>query len=401
MEGMDFNLAKLLEPCAQEEFLISSWGKNYRHVRGWKGKFSHLLTWERLNYILKHHRLDHPRLRLMRDGKSVPLASYIRHTTSARRKVPIPRLLPVGLTKHLREGATLVLDAVDELYDPLENLARELELFFHERVQINAYAGWRTSHGFDLHWDDHDVFILQVTGRKRWSVYGMTRAYPLAQDGETAQKPTHPPLWEDILEDGDLLYIPRGWWHVASPLNDPVLHLTVGIHNRTGIDLLRWLTDRLRLSAAFREDLPRFTSPEERAAHVERLRRELLDQWDENLLERYYAEADMMAEPRAEFSLPWSATRELLPPSNETLVRLTAPRPLDLKTEGGVIEFSCNRKRWRFASDAILILRPLMEARVLSVAELCERAKGRLEERTVRAFVAELVQHGLVSIVKD
>jgi hypothetical protein len=337
----------------------------------------------------------------MRDGRSLPTSAYLRHATPARGKTPIPRLLHAGLTKQLREGATLVLDAVDELYRPLEELAESLELFFHEHIQINAYAGWHTSRGFDLHWDDHDVFILQVTGRKRWSVYGMTRPYPLAGESEANPRPTHEPLWEETLADGDLLYIPRGWWHVAVPMDEPTLHLTVGIHNRTGIDLLRWLTDRMRASEIFRQDLPRFYSRAERRAHIEQLRRELLARWgEEDLLERYYSEADAVAEPRAHLSLPWSATNAILPPSGETLVRLTAPRPLDLKIEEGVLEFSCHKKRWRLAGDAILILRPLAHGRVCSVSELCGAASGRLEEQTVRTFLGELILHGLLAVVK-
>ncbi|HYE65717.1 MAG TPA: cupin domain-containing protein [Pyrinomonadaceae bacterium] len=387
-----------MEPCLLKDFLASSWGRQYRHIRGWPGKFAQLLPWDRLNDLLRRHRLDFPRLRLMRDGQSLSTSSYLWHLTGVRRKVPVPRLLPVELTRHLRQGATLVLDAVDELHEPLEELAEGLELFFHERVQINAYAGWQTSRGFDLHWDDHDVFVLQVTGRKRWSVYGMTRPYPLAQ--ERAARPADGPLWEETLEDGDLLYIPRGWWHVAMPLAEPTLHLTVGVHTRTGIDLLRWLTERMRASEVFRQDLPRFSSGAERAAHLERLRREFLAEWSADLLERYFEDSDAMASARARLSLPWSAMPEVLPPTNDTLLRLTAPRPLNFRIEGGVIEFACQQKRWRFAESAEPILRRLAEGRVCSISELCEAASGRLDERTVRAFLSELILHGLIAIVK-
>lgn len=397
------NLEQLLEPCLAEEFLAASWGRTYQYIPGWPGKFSDLLPWERLNDILRQHRLDFPRLRLVRDGRSLPSSAYLRHALSGRRKTPIPRLLPVKVTEQLRQGATLVLDAVDELYQPLEELAQNLERTFHEHVQINMYAGWRTSRGFDLHWDDHDVLILQVAGRKRWSVYGMTRPYPLAQDSETNKRPTEGALWEETLNDGDLLYIPRGWWHVARPLEEPTLHLTVGIHNRTGLDLLRWLAERMRSSEILRMDLPRFASQMERAAHMRRLRDELLSAWGPDLLDQYYSDADAMAQPRPHLSLPWSATPELLPPGNDARVRLTAPRPLDLKIERqpekGAIEFSCNGKRWRFAEDALIVLGPLADGRACSVSELCEVAKGRIEEQTVKAFLGELILHGLLAVV--
>jgi hypothetical protein len=103
--------------------------------------------------------------------------------------------------------------------------------------------------------------------------------------------------------------------------------------------------------------------------------------------------------PRARTSLPWAASGETLPGSPSTLLRWTPPRPLELKAAGGVVEFACHRKRWRFAEAALAVLGPLEERRACTVAELCEAAAGRLDERTVRAFLRELLLHGLVAIV--
>jgi ribosomal protein L16 Arg81 hydroxylase len=287
---------------------------------------------------------------------------------------------------------------VDELSEPIEELAKNLELFFRERVQVNLYAGWQTSRGFDLHWDDHDVFILQVAGRKRWSVCGQTRPYPLVNDVVKAQKPERAPLWEETLEDGDLLYIPRGWWHVAVPLAEPTLHLTVGVHNRTGLDLLRWLSERLRASETFRRDLPRVAPASERAAHAARLREVLLAAWDDSLLEKFYEDLDARAESRARVELPWVATPTAAPPAPEAVVTLLAPRPLKIEASGGVIEFACLGRRWRFAEAALPVLSRLAERRPCTVAALCEDARGRLDASKVRAFVAELALHGLVAV---
>jgi hypothetical protein len=305
------------------------------------------------------------------------------------------------MAEQLRRGATLVLDAVDELSAPTEALAAALEHTFRENVQINCYAGWQSSPGFDLHFDRHDVFILQVAGRKRWSVYGQTRPHPVADDIEEAARPAGDPVWEGTLEDGDLLYMPRGWWHVAVPLNEPTLHLTVGIHKRTGLDFLKWLTERMRTSEVFRDDLPRLEPEAERAAHAERLRAELAAAWDGSLVERYLAEYDAQAMPRARPSLPWSVASEDLRDAPGALLRWTPPRPVELRAAAGVVEFACNRRRWRFAEAALPVLDALARRRVCTAAELCEAAAGALGEQTVRTFLRELLQHGLVSIVDD
>jgi ribosomal protein L16 Arg81 hydroxylase len=388
-------LEQLLSPLTVHEFLTNFWGQTFKHVPGTSDKFSHLFPWERLNDALEQHRLDFPRIRLTRDGERLPPGSYISHSTPGRKRVAVPRLRYDKLTQELNSGATLVLDAVDELYEPLRAVAVALELFFHERIQINAYAGWRTSRGFDLHWDDHDVFILQVTGRKQWMVHGMTLAYPLAGDPKEP-KPTEPPLWDQILEAGDLLYIPRGFWHVAYPLNEPTLHLTVGVHNRAGLDLLRWLVHRMRSRGTFRMDLPRFATRETMQAHLLQLRSELLAEWDDDILNRYFADLDALAMARPHLSLPVSDSL----PSGNMLVRLLAPRPLDLKIESGVVRFTSQRKDWRLATEALPLLRHLDQHRVCSVSELCEVAKNEIDERRVKIFLKELLTNGLVAIVE-
>jgi hypothetical protein len=391
-------LEHLLSPLPVDEFLTNFWGRTFKHVPGAPDKFAHLLPWRRLNEALEQHRFDFPRIRLTRDGERLQPGSYIRYSYPGRKRVAVPRLRYDKLTHELSNGATLVLDAVDELYESLRGLAEALELFFHERIQINAYASWRTSRGFDLHWDDHDVFILQVTGRKHWTVHGMTRPYPLAGDPKEP-KPTEPPLWDHILEAGDLLYIPRGFWHVAYPLNEPTLHLTVGVHNRAGLDLLRWLVDRMRSLETFRMDLPRFATRETIEAHLVQMRGDLLAEWDDDILNRYFADLDASAISRPRLSLATAPLADNLP-SAKMLVRLLAPRPLDLKVEAGVVRFTSQRKDWRLAVEALPILRHLDKHRVCSVSELCEVAKSEVDERRVKIFLKELLMNGLVSIVE-
>ena len=194
--------------------------------------------------------------------------------------------------RELREGATLVLDAVDELHPPVRDVAEALEGVFRVRVQVNGYAGWRTSHGFDLHFDDHDVFVLQIAGRKDWKIYGLSPERP------------DTPIWEGRLEDGDLLYIPRGWWHVATPLDEPTLHLTVGVSNPTGADLLSWFVEKLRANEQIRQDLPQFSSSADQQEYLDRIRQVVASEWSSSLLCEYFADLDAKAQPRPRLSLP-------------------------------------------------------------------------------------------------
>jgi ribosomal protein L16 Arg81 hydroxylase len=392
------DLPGLLTPYDTESFLRTCWGQQYLHVPGTRGKFSELLPWPSLNQILEQHRLDTPRVRLTREGKQVPAESFLSYQSNRRRlNQPIARVRAADLTRELRDGATLVLDAVDELYAPITALAESLERVFRVRIQVNAYAGWRTSHGFDLHWDDHDVFILQIAGRKQWKVYGMTRKYPLARDIEPATDKPDKPLWEGMLEDGDLLYIPRGWWHVATPLDEPTLHLTVGVNNPNGADLLAWFVDRLKVSEDVRRDLPQFAGPEEQGALLDRLRDLLIQEWRPGLMDEYLMELDAKSRPRTHMNLPWGATPDVLPPEGEPFqVRWSSARLPHLERVNEEVHVTAQGRRWRFASAATPLLEGLVSGQPLSVRDLSNDA---LDPQTVRAFLRELASNGLIAVV--
>ena len=98
---------------------------------------------------------------------------------------------------------------------------------------------------------------MQLRGRKRWRVY---QAHPASSAQErhrtAARSPASGPAWEGVLADGDTLYIPRGWWHEAFPLNEPSLHLTVSLTPPTAMDYLGWVMSQLRRHAELRASLP-------------------------------------------------------------------------------------------------------------------------------------------------
>jgi len=244
---------------------------------------------------------------------------------------------------------------------------------------------------------------LQLFGKKSWKVYGPSRLHPLSKDVEENATPPQEVLWEGMLEDGDLLYIPRGWWHVATPVNEPTLHLTIGFSNPTGVDLLAWLTDQLRKAEIVRKDLPRFASPDDQQEHMRSIRDALLAAWDASLLQRFFDATAAMTPGRARLSLPWSATPELLPPDDSALVQLTVPRNLRLVEDAshGVVEFSCMGKRWRFILSSLPILRALQNGEVHSIAALCHLPELSLSPTDVRALLGELLTVGLVAIVPD
>ncbi len=390
---MPATLAEVLAPLSTDDFLHNYLGQQFFLGKGQPGKFSGLLPWSDVNRILRQHRLDVPRLRVVQDGRPIPAESFL--TYRAGKSSRIARIRPVELTAKLRDGATLIIDSVDELQEPVTRLSENFEQVLRARIQVNMYAGWRTSRGFDLHWDDHDVIVLQIAGRKHWKVYPMTREYPLAGDSKAPANAPQSPLWEGLLEEGDYLYIPRGWWHVAVPLDEPTLHLTCGVHRPSGVDLLAWFTERLHNSVAVRQDLPRFATPAAQAAHLERIRQAIGEAWSPDLISAFLAETDARTKPRPHFSLPSILT---LPTHGQWHVKWIAPRPVEFQTnQPGKVTFTFNGKQWTFAAAAAPLLE-LLQAQSRCSLDQLQSASGTLSSAAVRAFVKELLDSGLAAL---
>ncbi|MEI5135190.1 cupin domain-containing protein [Streptomyces libani] len=267
------------------DFPAEAFGRTYRL---WPrvGDFSDLFTWDDLNEIIARHRLEPPRLRLFNDGSQIPQHSYA-HPVVSKRHTVWHRIEPANLHHQLKDGASLVLDAVDALHPGVEDLATALERHFRTDVQVNLYASWTPKEGFGVHWDDHDVVVVQLEGTKRWKIYGATRIDPLRVDTEAPEPPTGAPVAEIVLQAGDMLYLPRGWWHAVAATEGRSLHLTCGLKPTTGADLLSWLSDQLRVSTTVRANLPYFAPPDERTAYLQALRKEFADALHEGVIEEF------------------------------------------------------------------------------------------------------------------
>ena len=377
-----------------EDFLTRVWGRTFAVLPGTRGRFHSLLSWPEVNGMLQKHRLEPPRLRLVRGGVFANKTAWLRYEGNK-----VPFVVPEKLSQHLRDGYTLIIDAVDDMADGVMRLAEDFERVLHEGVQVNLYAGWREQQGFNRHCDTHDVVVLQVYGKKYWRIYEGGRPHPLKDDIAPNDDVPQKVVWEGLLEDGDALYIPRGWWHEASGVGEVTLHLTFGIHQRTGVNLMHWMADQLRASIDFRAPLPRFASADEQQAQLAELRQQVVAMLDDDLLARYYAHQDARARSRGWANLPWSVEEQTAPPM-ETRVALSAPRGLNFVRENGSVSFDANGRGWTFAANTESLLRTLARGPA-TVAELCSAADGALDPSGVQQFVTELARQGLVKIEPD
>lgn len=384
----------VLSPLSRDLFLSEFWGKFFLRQVGHKGKFESLFSWAELNAILNHHRLPPSQLKLFRDDKQIDVYLFL---ADNKRK---PRLNPAVLINHLAAGATLILDNVDDLAPKVGQLSEAFEEVLRSRTLVNLYASWRTQKGFDLHWDAQDTVILQLSGRKHWKVYPPTRQHPLKEDVEAPLVPTGDAAWEGILEDGDMLYLPRGWWHVAFPLDEPSLHLTVTIVPANGVNLLKWSVEQLKRNAEVRMNVPHLANDAARKWYVQRLRELLVEFWNDEVLERFITEWEGAIAPRPSIRLPFGPIEARAPISMETNVRLASSRRIGFvaAAENGFVFFVAGGFKGECSTGLVPALRLLSGTVSHSIGELCAQLPNQNDISKLMILITALAMKGAVQI---
>jgi hypothetical protein len=148
------------------------------------------------------------------------------------------------------------------LWPPLVGFTGGLAAELGQPVQANAYLTPAGNRGFATHYDTHDVFVLQIAGRKRWTIHPPVLPDPLERQpwggraDEVAAIAAGPPVLDETLEPGDSLYLPRGYLHAADALGEVSLHLTLGVRAFSRYAVVEALLAAAGDEAALRTTLP-------------------------------------------------------------------------------------------------------------------------------------------------
>lgn len=206
-----------------------------------------MITWSDLGDLIMTRRLVPPDLCVVNDGRTVSPSRYL--DAGPIRRAQRPLVDPARLQDCLREGGTLVINGIDEMRAPLLASAAELSQAVGEGVYINLYATWGQTRGFAPHWDDHDVIVLQVHGEKRWDVYGPGTAAPSGRRTDADNQRPAAREWSGVLRPGDVLYLPRGWWHAVGGTGPACLHTPTSSGYPCRHRCHKWIKDTVSASA--------------------------------------------------------------------------------------------------------------------------------------------------------
>jgi bifunctional lysine-specific demethylase and histidyl-hydroxylase MINA len=260
---MSMTFAELLAPLSPEQFFAEYHDRKPLHVRGGLAKFAHVLSWRQINRLLDMtHIWSGQSLQLVMDGTPVPPEQYCTRATS-RDNAAVLQPVAAKVRDWVARGASVVLNDVDSLTPGLVAVSEALESAGLGKAQGNVYISWQSHKAFPAHYDTHEVWAVQVEGEKTWNIWEGRADWPIANPvfrtpGQAQHEQAKGRLREKVLlRPGDLLYLPRGWYHDALAEAPASVHVAFGLHAPLGMDLLNILHERAMYDAEFRKPLPR------------------------------------------------------------------------------------------------------------------------------------------------
>lgn len=292
----------------------------------------------------------------------------------------------------LNAGATLQINWLERHSVAAKRLCLEVGRFAGTQTSANAYLSFSGDGTFGEHWDTHDVFAVQMIGRKQWRIFPPTFPLPLTyqtHDRSGHQCPAEPAI-EMVMEEGDVLYLPRGWWHHVIPLEVGSFHVSVGCYLPTMFDYI------VQTAAKYLEHHPgsrRGFTPTDYEETVEdavaKLTAVLRDPANAAGFERDWIARETMS---AEFNLA-SLDKAAAPLSDDALLSLATFRSRGL--EGPMLPVNGGHLQMEPVSQAIVAA--LAERNAMPLRELCAHL-GDVPAEAVRKAVIDLARHDVVNI---
>jgi hypothetical protein len=257
MQDRLFDLETMLSPVRCDAFLTNYWERQHLLLqRAQPDYYRALMTADDLENVISNSDGRYPAIRLAKGGGYFSPEVYtrdIKHGDENFHAVADVR----RISEEYRRGATVALPAMHRTWKPLGLFCDALQAYFDHPAHANVYITPGNAAGFTPHYDVHEVFVLQIAGNKRWSIYAPVIELPHRNQVFTPQAYTgQSPVAEVELHAGDLLYLPRGFLHSTTTSDSFSAHVTIGITVYTGVDLVKELLASAIEDPALRRALP-------------------------------------------------------------------------------------------------------------------------------------------------
>ena len=255
-------LDELLHPITPDRFFAEFHGRKPLHIPAEdRAPKRALLDWAGFNTLLNQSSIwTAQSLKLVRDAVVVPSDQYCRPVQTQSGSVLRPD--PAKVAVFMATGASVIAGDAQTLTPQLTDASAMLGRAFAAAVGVNLYCSFKGVRAFGTHYDLHDVFALQVEGEKVWRLYENRADAPVDFPPDTPEtrrwlEQSRGRLITEVrMRPGDVLYLPRGWYHDALAQDGASLHVTFSVSPLYGRILFSLLEQAAMQDPAFRAYMP-------------------------------------------------------------------------------------------------------------------------------------------------
>ncbi|TPW03151.1 MAG: hypothetical protein FD125_1719 [bacterium] len=253
-------LEEILHPVTPAQFRAEYEGRQPLHIPAAEGSNKRtLLPWHAFNGLLNQTNVwDSERLKLMRHDDAVPPEQYCR-----RKRTPagmIWRPSPAKVEVFLSAGASILANDVLTLHSPITHAGVALGEALAAEVGASVFCSFKGGRAVATHYDVHEVFAVQTEGEKVWNLYEGREIDPVGYPPGMTQTDFNKACGRLVstitMKPGDVLYMPRGFYHDTVTPDQPSLHVSFTVMPLAGRSILSLLDGPVLQDAAFRAWLP-------------------------------------------------------------------------------------------------------------------------------------------------
>lgn len=274
MSDAPATLADLLSPLPVPEFLSRLRRRELFYQPGSGGdRYAPLLGWQALRRLLEtgDHPKGHNDIRVTRESVAAPVDRWM----------PGGKVETAKLDDLLAKGFSIIVVHIEPHVPALAALCQDIRSRTSEGSYVGVIVTSGTAAGaFRTHFDPEDLLILQLEGTKRWQIFGPAVPNPLRGMPKEPEPGTEP-IFDEVLEPGDMLFVPAGNWHHCENGLGTSVHLGVFFLPPASWHAVRQLIQPLLSEEAFRTPLTRFEDPAALEAMEARIKARLAERINE------------------------------------------------------------------------------------------------------------------------
>ena len=174
----------------------------------------------------------------------------LRHGPFTRRQMP-PFKQP---------GWTLLVQGLDLHVPAAHDMLSRFRFVPEARLDDLMISYATDGGGVGPHQDSYDVFLLQVSGKRRWRI-GPVKNPTLVPGKPVKILAEFEPTEDVVMEPGDMLYLPPRWGHDGIAVGDDCMTCSAGFRTPTPTDMARDVLQRMIDALEAPEREPHYRDP--------------------------------------------------------------------------------------------------------------------------------------------